>query len=105
MNLRVTFLWLGILLAVSANPEPSPRARPTPIYSNQFAIHVPDGSEAAAAIAEKHGFDYHGQVSYYIFLFYFIDLIRFVFSPCIPFSGFYISECQCLMYNQSCDCF
>ncbi|XP_033231362.1 furin-like protease 2 isoform X2 [Belonocnema kinseyi] len=62
MNLRVTFLWLGILLAASANPEPSPRARPTPIYSNQFAIHVPDGSDAAAAIAEKHGFDYHGQI-------------------------------------------
>ena len=63
MNLRVTFLWLGILLVASADPEPGPRPRPTPIYSNQFAVHVPDGPEAAADVAEKHGFEFLGQVS------------------------------------------
>ncbi|KAI4481384.1 hypothetical protein M0804_009504 [Polistes exclamans] len=44
-----------------ASPRPRPRARPVPIYSNQFAVHVPEGFDAAAEIAEKHGFDNHGQ--------------------------------------------
>ncbi|CAK9800973.1 hypothetical protein ANTPLA_LOCUS2633 [Anthophora plagiata] len=51
---------LGTLLVKS---EPRPRARPTPIYSNQFAVHVPDGPDAAADIAAKYGFDNYGQVS------------------------------------------
>ena len=51
---------IGALLAKS---EPGPRPRPSPIYSNQFAVHVPDGPEAAAEIAAKYGFDNYGQVS------------------------------------------
>lgn len=34
-----------------------------PIYSNQFAVYVPSGREAADEIAQEHGFDNHGQVS------------------------------------------
>ncbi|XP_017798088.1 PREDICTED: uncharacterized protein LOC108579149 [Habropoda laboriosa] len=49
---------LGTLLVKS---EPGPRPRPTPIYSNQFAVHVPDGPDAAADIAAKYGFDNYGQ--------------------------------------------
>ena len=56
---------IGALLVKS---EPGPRPRPTPIYSNQFAVHVPDGPEAAAEVAAKYGFDNYGQVSPPIFL-------------------------------------
>lgn len=45
------------------SPAAATGARQPPIYSNEFAVHVPDGPEAAAAIAEKHGFDNIGQVS------------------------------------------
>ncbi|XP_015109513.1 furin [Diachasma alloeum] len=43
-------------------PAAATRQRPSPVYSNEFAVHVPDGPEAAAAIAEKHGFDNIGQI-------------------------------------------
>ncbi|KOC69098.1 hypothetical protein WH47_09657 [Habropoda laboriosa] len=56
---------LGTLLVKS---EPGPRPRPTPIYSNQFAVHVPDGPDAAADIAAKYGFDNYGQVSLVLFM-------------------------------------
>ncbi|KAK1137988.1 hypothetical protein K0M31_002479 [Melipona bicolor] len=49
---------IGALLVKS---EPGPRPRPTPIYSNQFAVHVPDGPDAAAEVAAKYGFDNYGQ--------------------------------------------
>ncbi|XP_046429629.1 furin-like protease 2 isoform X1 [Neodiprion fabricii] len=73
MSPTVVFLCLVILMAVSANPGPKPRIdnRPPTIYMNHFAVHVPDGPDAASAIAEKHGFDNHGQVGslkgYYLF--------------------------------------
>lgn len=38
-------------------------ARETQIYSNEFAVHIPDGKGAADAVAAKHGFDNKGQVS------------------------------------------
>ncbi|OAD62104.1 hypothetical protein WN48_07496 [Eufriesea mexicana] len=49
---------IGALLVKS---EPGPRSRPTPIFTNQFAVHVPDGPDAAAEIAAKYGFDNYGQ--------------------------------------------
>jgi len=62
MILRVTLLIVCALLA-GAVSEPRPRPRPVPIYSNQFAVYVPSGAEAADDIAQEHGFDNHGQVS------------------------------------------
>ncbi|XP_012252633.2 furin-like protease 2 isoform X2 [Athalia rosae] len=73
MNPTAVFLCLGILLAVSASPGPKPRTdnRPPIIYMNQFAVHIPDGPEVAAKVADKHGFDNHGQLGslkgYYLF--------------------------------------
>lgn len=37
-------------------------ARETLIYSNEFAVHIPDGDGAADEIASKHGFVNTGQV-------------------------------------------
>ncbi|XP_015590676.1 furin-like protease 2 isoform X3 [Cephus cinctus] len=73
MTVRVTFLLFGLVFLVgSAKSEPAPRrSRPTAIYSNEFALYVPDGPSAATSIAEKHGFDNHGQIgslkNYYLF--------------------------------------
>lgn len=39
--------------------------RNKPIYSNEFAVHIPEGSEVADVIAAKHGFVNRGQVSFY----------------------------------------
>lgn len=38
--------------------------RGKPIYSNEFAVHIPEGAEAADHIAAKHGFVNRGQVSF-----------------------------------------
>ncbi|EZA60886.1 hypothetical protein X777_13088 [Ooceraea biroi] len=62
MIFRVTLLIVCALLA-GVISEPRPRPRPVPIYSNQFAVYVPSGLEAADEIAQEHGFDNHGQVS------------------------------------------
>ncbi|KYQ60341.1 hypothetical protein ALC60_00749 [Trachymyrmex zeteki] len=64
MIFRVTLLIVCTLLA-GARSEPRPRSRPVPIYSNQFAVYVPSGSEIADEIAQEHGFDNHGQVKIY----------------------------------------
>ncbi len=32
-------------------------------YSNQFAVHVPEGADEAKRVASRHGFAFHGQVS------------------------------------------
>lgn len=74
MNSRVSLLWLGILLVVSADPEPEPRPRPKPIYTQDFVVHVPAGEKVAAAIAEKHGFQFRGKVSLFTFF-----SIKFIF--------------------------
>lgn len=37
--------------------------RSRPVYSNEFAVHIPEGGEAAERIASKHGFANLGQVS------------------------------------------
>lgn len=68
MRLAVLLVSFGILLhdgraAAGAEPRPSLRPRPVAIYTNQFAVHVPDGDDAAADIAERHGFQNLGQVS------------------------------------------
>ncbi|XP_046836770.1 furin-like protease 2 isoform X1 [Vespa crabro] len=72
MIVRVTLVcFLLVGAPIKSEAEARPRARPVPIYSNQFAVHVPEGVEAAAEIAEKHGFDNHGQIgslkNYFLF--------------------------------------
>lgn len=37
-------------------------SRQRPIFMNQFAVHIPSGSEHADSIASKHGFINLGQV-------------------------------------------
>lgn len=37
-------------------------AKQTQIYSNEFAVHIPEGDGAADTIASKHGFINKGQV-------------------------------------------
>lgn len=68
MIFRVTFF---VVCAFLAGAISEPRPRPVPIYSNQFAVYVPSGAEAADEIAQEHGFDNYGQVSA-IFFFYFM---------------------------------
>lgn len=51
----VFFAWC--FLSVSSNDEPNDL-----IYHNQFAVHVPEGYDAANVIAEKYGFTNIGQV-------------------------------------------
>lgn len=45
--------------------------RQSPVYMNQFAVHVPSGQEAADEVARKHGFRNIGQIGslrdYYLF--------------------------------------
>lgn len=64
MTSTIAFVCLGVLLTVSADPGPKPRieTRPALIYMNEFAVHVPEGPDAADTIARKHGFENHGQV-------------------------------------------
>lgn len=58
----ICFGILTIVVAGDSGPKPRSDKRPPTIYMNQFAVHVPDGPDAAKTIAEKHGFDNHGQV-------------------------------------------
>lgn len=37
-------------------------AKETQIYSNEFAVHIPNGDATADEIASKHGFINRGQV-------------------------------------------
>ncbi|CAL7948443.1 unnamed protein product [Xylocopa violacea] len=53
---------LVVLIGALVKSEPGPRPRSTPIFTNQFAVHVPDGADAAAEIADNYGFDNYGQV-------------------------------------------
>lgn len=39
--------------------------RPEPVYSNEFAVHIPDGGDAANEIATRHGFTNRGQVGHF----------------------------------------
>lgn len=66
---------IGALLVKS---EPGPRPRSTPIFTNQFAVHVPDGPDAAAEIAAKYGFDNYGQVSFDHFPFIYLYLVVYL---------------------------
>lgn len=72
MSSEVAILGLLLLAAIvkanreldTSRPAETKIVRPRVIYHNHFAIHVPDGPEAAAAIAGKHEFDIVGQVSF-----------------------------------------
>lgn len=63
MIVKASLLCVLMVIGALVKSEPGPRLRSTPIYTNQFAVHVPDGPEAAAEIAAKYGFDNYGQVS------------------------------------------
>lgn len=39
-------------------------AKQVQIYSNEFAVHIPEGNDAADQIASKHGFVNKGQVRF-----------------------------------------
>lgn len=59
----------SIFLYVSAFEIVHSAQRPKPVYSNEFAVHIPEGHEVADAIALKHGFINRGQVRHtYIFV-------------------------------------
>ncbi|XP_074107008.1 furin-like protease 2 isoform X1 [Cotesia typhae] len=70
MSSEVAILGLLLLAAIvkanreldTSRPAETKIVRPRVIYHNHFAIHVPDGPEAAAAIAGKHEFDIVGQI-------------------------------------------
>lgn len=59
---KVIFMCLEVSLIVLAILETQARQVTVPIYSNQFAVHIPAGAEFAIHIASKHGFVNHGQV-------------------------------------------
>lgn len=68
MSSKVTTILGLVLVAViigvncEENDDDKIRQRRRPIYSNEFAVHVPDGPEVADEIARKHGFENKGQV-------------------------------------------
>lgn len=49
-------------------------SRLSPVYQNQFAVHIPQGNVSADEIASKHGFKNLGQVSFFKFLFNIVSL-------------------------------
>lgn len=51
-------------VAVGASTSSTHQKRRAVVYSNHFAVHVPDGKEAADALADKHGFVNNGQVGF-----------------------------------------
>lgn len=52
--------WFGLLYLNIVTLCVGQRQRP--IYMNQFAVHIPKGSDEAEKIATKHGFNNIGQV-------------------------------------------
>lgn len=73
-------VFVHVLVLIYAKQEESQNKqqqhRPDPIFSNEFAVHIPHGGETADLIAAKHGFINRGQVSTKnpFFLFYFNKL-------------------------------
>lgn len=53
--------WFGLLCLSIVTLCVGQRQRP--IYMNQFAVHIPKGSDQAEQIAAKHGFNNIGQVN------------------------------------------
>lgn len=51
------FVYVSLLLGVIRGAR-----QHKPVYSNEFAVHIPEGSEVADSIAAKHGFVNRGQV-------------------------------------------
>ena len=56
MGLSLVIVIVGLIPCVIPS-------RQKPVYTNQFAVHVPGGKEKADALANKHGFVNMGQVS------------------------------------------
>lgn len=42
----------------------------SPIYQNEFAVYVPNGSEEADCVADRHGFVNTGRVGFFFFIFF-----------------------------------
>lgn len=57
VKLYETVIWT-VILAVAV----SGKSRQAPIYSNEFAVHIPEGDAVADVIAARHGFVNRGQV-------------------------------------------
>lgn len=57
--------------------------KPTIIYQNEFAVHIPEGLDVANSIADKYGFINMGQVIY--FHFYIYKTCRFISMNVIAF--------------------
>lgn len=55
-KLRNLFVCVSVLGVVRSAQHPKP------VYSNEFAVHIPEGPEVADTIASKHGFINRGQV-------------------------------------------
>lgn len=63
----VCALYASVGVAAATTDAAAPgnhHKRRTVVYSNHFAVHVPDGKEAVNSLADKHGFVNHGQVGY-----------------------------------------
>lgn len=56
-NLHYLVLWTALFALLTLT-----FAKQTRIYSNEFAVHIPDGNDAAEEIASKYGFINKGQV-------------------------------------------
>lgn len=56
----------GVIIAFGAVPSVLGRSRETPVYSNEFAVNIPEGDATADILAAKHGFVNKGQVSFLI---------------------------------------
>ncbi|XP_043278342.1 furin-like protease 2 isoform X2 [Venturia canescens] len=71
MRLTVFLVFFGIIAYVERIAGSSPRPRRTPIFMNEFAVHVPGGNEIADRVAAKHGFLNKGQIgslkNYYLY--------------------------------------
>lgn len=52
---------LGLVPTLASGSE-----RPR-VYMNEFAVHIPEGEDAANSVASKHGFINRGQVSHQFF--------------------------------------
>ncbi|XP_058802575.1 furin-like protease 2 isoform X2 [Phymastichus coffea] len=67
----IILVWFGVFLEFSLHTESRIRSRPLPIFSNEFAVHIPAGATEADFIAKKHGFTNHGKIgalpNYFLF--------------------------------------
>lgn len=61
---------LNLFVCVSVLGVVRSAQHPKRVYSNEFAVHIPEGPEVAETIASKHGFINRGQVREYNYCIY-----------------------------------